>query len=554
MITLEIKSAQKLPGLNNIFISFSEATPQLVDKIRSFPARYYISKERKWEVPIGKFKDILSAYADQEIEVHFNNIEQKESSIPRDFVFKTKPFEHQVVGIEYGLNHVNWILGDQMGLGKTKTVIDLACVRKKRGEVRHCLIICGVNTLKYNWESEIKTHSNESCYILGTRFRKNGNSYMGSTQDKIEDIKTRDEFFLITNCETLVSDGFVEALRAREDIDMYAVDECHKMNNGQSKRGKNFLKTADCPKFKIAMTGTPILNSPLDAYAILKWLGVEKANFSTFKSFYCNYSGFGGHELSGYKNLNVLRQSLEHCMLRRLKEEVLDLPPKIYQVEYLEMPSEQREIYEEARQWVLQNIDLISTYPNPLSHLLRLRQATGYTGILSSTVKESCKFDRIEDMMSEITSSGGKALVFSNWTSITEPLVERLAEYNPAVITGETPAKMRKEEEQRFQHDPDCKVCIGTIGAMGTGITLTAANTVIFCDLPWHQGNKEQAEDRAHRIGTKGTVNVIYLCCKGTIDEKIGEIVDSKGKMADMLVDGDASKVDKTFLLQLLSE
>lgn len=554
MITLQIKPAEKLPGLDNIFISFSEATPELVEKVRALPSRYYNAKTRSWEVPMSKFESVMDMFRTETIEIYFNIEKTSQSSIPSDFKFKTKPFDHQIVGVEYGLNHLSWILGDQMGLGKTKQLIDLACVRKKRGEVRHCLIICGVNTLKYNWESEIHTHSDESCYILGTRFRKNGNPYMGSTQDKIEDIKTRDEFFLITNCETFVNDDFVKALCERDDIDMYAVDECHKMNNGQSKRGKNFLKTANIPKYKVAITGTPILNSPLDAYSILKWLGVEKSNFTTFKSFYCAYGGFGGHELRGYKNLNVLKQSLEHCMLRRLKEEVLDLPPKIYQVEYLEMSPKQAEIYEEARKWVLDNIDLISTYPNPLSQLLRLRQATGYTGILSSTVKESCKFDRIDDMMEEITSSGGKALIFSNWTSITTPLVERLAKYNPAVITGETPADMRKREEQRFQTNPQCKVCIGTIGAMGTGITLTAANTVIFCDLPWHQGNKQQAEDRAHRIGSKGTVNVIYLCCKHTIDEKIGSIVESKGMMADMLVDGDAARVDKTFLLQLLAE
>lgn len=552
MILFEIKPANKLPGLDNIFVSFSEAKPDLVDKLRSLPARRYDSKTQQWEVPISKLNTLLHMFKEQRIDIHFSNTNTSQSSIPSNYTFKTKPFEHQIVGIEYGLNHTSWILGDEMGLGKSKSTIDLACIRKLRGEVKHCLIVCGVNTLKYNWEQEIRTHSNESYYILGTRFRKNGNSFMGTTQDKIEDIKTRQEFFLITNGETFVSDEFTAALRNRDDIDMFVVDECHKMNNAQCKRGKNFQKTADVSTYKIALTGTPILNSPLDAYAILKWLGIEKSNYTTFKSFYCEFGGFGHTELRGYKNLGVLRKSLEHCMLRRLKEEVLDLPEKIYQVEYLDMSSKQAEIYKEAREWVLQNIDLISTYPNPLSQLLRLRQATGYTGVLSSTVQESCKFDRIEEMLEDITSSGKKALIFSNWTSITDPLVARLTRYSPAVITGNTPPNIRQQETTRFQTDPECKVCVGTIGAMGTGITLTAASTVIFCDLPWHQGAKQQAEDRAHRIGSTGTVNVIYLCCKGTIDERIQQIVDDKGGMASMLVDGDYSKVDKRFILQLL--
>lgn len=554
MIIIEVKPAQKLPGLNNIFISFSEARPELIEKIRSLPSRYYISKERKWEVPISKFSSVLNSYNDQEIEIHFNNTQQIESSIPSNYKFKCRPFLHQVVGIEYGLNHTNWILGDDMGLGKTNTVINLACIRKLRGEVRHCLVVCGVNTLKYNWEQEIKTFSNESCQILGTRYTKKGKPYIGSTKDKITDIEQCKEFFLITNAETFVSDEFVNALLKREDIDMFVVDECHKMNNASCKRGKNFQKTANLSKFKIAMTGTPILNSPLDAYAILKWLGIEKSNFSTFKSFYCTYGGFGGHELTGYRNLAVLRQSLQECMLRRLKEEVLELPEKIYQTEYLDMSPKQAEIYEEARKWVLDNIDLISSYPNPLSQLLRLRQATAYTGILSSTVKESCKYDRLDDLLKEITDSGKKAIVYSNWTSVLDPLVERYKQYEPAVINGNVASDKRFKEKDRFQTDPNCKICIGTIGSMGTGLTFTAANYVIFLDIPWTDGDRRQATDRVHRIGATGTVNIISLCCRGTIDEKVEQIVNSKANMADVLVDGDASKVDKNFLLQLLAE
>jgi SNF2 family DNA or RNA helicase len=86
--------------------------------------------------------------------------------------------------------------------------------------------------------------------------------------------------------------------------------------------------------------------------------------------------------------------------------------------------------------------------------------------------------------------------------------------------------------------DPSCKIIIGTIGAMGTGLTLTAANTVIFLDSPWNRALKEQAEDRAHRIGTTSTVNIITIVCKDTLDERIEEIINKKGKMADMLVDG----------------
>ena len=173
---------------------------------------------------------------------------------------------------------------------------------------------------------------------------------------------------------------------------------------------------------------------------------------------------------------------------------------------------------------------------NPLAQLIRLRQATGFTGILSSKAQESAKLDRLEEIVEEIVDNGGKCLIFSNWTDMTAPTFERLKRFNPAIITGET--KDRETQKDKFMNDDRCKCMIGTIGAMGTGLTLTAASTVIFLDSPWNRANKEQAEDRAHRIGTTSTVNIITLVCKDTIDERIEELVYQKGAMADMLVDG----------------
>ena len=143
---------------------------------------------------------------------------------------------------------------------------------------------------------------------------------------------------------------------------------------------------------------------------------------------------------------------------------------------------------------------------------------------------------RLQELVEELVENGQKAIVFSNWTDMTAPAAQRLARFNPAIITGET--KDRVAEQDKFMKDESCKVIIGTIGAMGTGLTLTAANTVIFLDSPWTRAAKEQAEDRAHRIGTKSNVNIITLVCKDTIDERIEQLVESKGEMADMMVDG----------------
>ena len=249
--------------------------------------------------------------------------------------------------------------------------------------------------------------------------------------------------------------------------------------------------------------------------------------------------GYGGYEVVGYRNLGELQENLDSLMLRRLKKDVLDLPDKIYTTEYVEMNKAQTTIYNEVKAEIKEQIDKIKISNNPLAQLIRLRQATGFTGILSSQTKESAKLDRLEEIVEELVENDEKCIIFSNWTDMTTPTYERLKKFNPAIITGET--KNRVVEQDKFMNDKKCKCIIGTIGAMGTGLTLTAATTVIFLDSPWNRANKEQAEDRAHRIGTASTVNIITLVCKDTIDERIEELVYKKGAMADALVDG---KVD----------
>jgi SNF2 family DNA or RNA helicase len=251
----------------------------------------------------------------------------------------------------------------------------------------------------------------------------------------------------------------------------------------------------------------------------------------------------------GYKNLDELRTIMSQVMLRRTKEDALDLPPKVHTTEYVEMGKEQSKVYNEVREAIKENIDRIKIHNDPLTQMIRLRQATGYPGILSTTIKDSAKMDRLEELMEEISIVGQKAIVYSQWETMTEVMRQKLSKYNPAYITGSVKSEDRMKEVKRFQEDPSCQVIIGTIGAMGTGLTLTAATNVIFLDEPWNRALKDQAEDRAHRIGTSRMVRVITLVCKDTVDEKIMNLVQKKGRMADMLVDG---KVDSQKAGQLV--
>ena len=570
MIRIHIGEPDKLS--NNIlvkksaFVSF-DYNPDIVNYIKQMGTRIYNPDNHTWEMPINNIIGLCNKFENEEIQISgiYEDLHKQEFEvdIPKDFKFKTKPFNHQIDGVRFGLNKKRFLLCDDQGLGKTKQIIDFVGCLEKTDTINKVLIICGVNSLKYNWQSEIGIHSDEKGWVLGTRFRKTtGKAYEGSTKDKLADLENLpDSRYLITNIETLragaekiskskyhfpVAEKLAELCK-KGIISVIAFDECHKSKDPTSlqSRAMSLLSA----QYMAAMSGTPLMNNLLDLYFPLSWLGYEKHSFYQFKQHYCTLEGWGGSQVVGYKNLEEIRALMDEVMLRRLKTEVLDLPEKLRKIEYVDMTAKQAQIYKEVYMGVMNELQKIKFSNNPLSMMIRLRQATGWTGILSQTVQESAKMDRMVELIEEISASGQKAIVFSNWESMTEVAKEKLKAYNPAYITGATKADDRMNEVTRFQNDKNCKVIIGTIGAMGTGLTLTAAQNVIFLDSPWNMALKAQAEDRAHRIGTQGTVNVITLVCKNTIDERIEELVEKKGQIADALVDGKVSIEDINYLL-----
>lgn len=571
MVYIEIAQPERLKPTSlsklSAFVSF-EYESNLVSIIKSMGTRVYIPDKKTWEIPESAVPMLMSRLHDYDVllrgEMHHETPESH-AQLPSGFVFTTKPYKHQMEGVIYGLEHESFLLGDDQGLGKTKEIIDLAMCRKQADGLKHCLIICGINGNKYNWADEVKIHSREDSWILGTRFTKRPPIKMieGSTKDKMEDLNNiPHQFFWITNIETLRGGSFkekqgkrtvmrfpiaekIQELCDKGIIGMIAFDEAHKAKNPDSQQGKALL-SIDCKGPKIPMSGTFVLNNPLDLYLPLRWSGFETHSFYAYKQHYCKMGGFGGKEIVGYKNLDELRSMVSKVMLRRVKGDVLDLPPKVHTIEWVDAYPEQKSLYKDVRDQVRDNIDKVKVHPDPLSEMLRLRQVTGYPGILSSTVTKSAKMDRMEELVEEEVAVGGKAIIFSNWSEMTNVIRHKLKKYNPAYITGEVGSVQRMEEKDRFQNDPNCKVMIGTIGALGTGFTLTAAQLVIFVDEPWNRGIKDQAEDRAHRIGTRGTVRVVTILTRDTVDEGVYNLVQKKGKMADLLVDGkvDGKNVD----------
>lgn len=528
---------------------------KLIDYIRTLPIRTYDPAEKTWEIPLEAFGRFVDFYK-KPIYLHINIAEAKAKEvieIPNDYKFPFTPYEHQLEGIKFGLNHDNFLLSDGMGMGKTIQSATIACIKKKLYGYQHCLIICAVNGSKYNWKKECELFTSEKAHILGTRKLRNGKEVIKSSNEKLDDIKNIDSlpYFIITNKETLRNKDIVKELEKKSSkINMCIYDEIHMSANTRSQQSKGLLKV-DCES-KIALSGTPILNNPIDTYMVMKWLGYETHSMTAYKQRYCVMGGFGGYEIVSYKNMNELRERFNSIQLRRLKEDCLNLPPKLYETEYLDLSEKQKILYNEVKNDIVANLDNKDLSHNPLVRIIRLRQVTGYPGILSEKITDSVKYDRCEEIIADLKKEGRKALIFSNWVQVIMPLYARLSKYNPALIIGDTKDTI-EEQKRKINEDSDCFCCLGTIGAMGTSHTLTGADTVIFLDEPWNRGTKEQCEDRINRIGAKHTSNIITFICKNTIDERINDIVLQKGEWADCIVDGKVVKKSDEVLNFLLS-
>lgn len=526
-----------IPGGTSLFLEFNY-NQKIIDVIKSTKHYFYDKKTHEWEVPLTSLSTLLDEFCSIE-DIEIDLLEEQEPE-KRDLVcqYITQPFDYQLDGIRYGLNHDKFLLLDVAGLGKSLQMIYLAEELKAQEHIEHCLIICGINTLKSNWEKEIKKHSKLDCVIIGKKVNSKGKVSYTSIPERCIQIKNKiNEFFIIVNIETLRSTDFVNALKTSENkIDMMVFDELHKSSSSQSLQAKGLMKLPDY-RHKIGLTGTLITNNPLNCYLPLKWIGKEHCNLTNFKSYYCEYGGQFNNMILGYKNMGLLKEQISEYSLRRDKS-LLGLPPKVYVEEILDMSESQQKFYDEIKQGIKDQVDKVNLSTQSLLALVtRLRQATVCPNILTTNDISSVKLDRACELVEEITSNDNKVIIFSTFKEPLNVLNDRLKDYNPLLCTGDIEDSVISQNIDKFQTDEKYKVILCTMSKMGTGITLTAANYEIFLDTPWTAALTSQCEDRAHRVGTTNSVTIYKLICNGTIDERVAEIVKTKEALSDYIID-----------------
>lgn len=540
MIKIEERKPEKLSGISSLFLSFS-FNQDIINTIKTCSKYVYNKKTFTWELPSSELATLLDnlTYIDDITLTLMQEDDNKEHYYPKLVdKYKSKPFKHQLEAIEYGLNNNKWLLLDSPGLGKTLSMIDLALELKEQKGLEHCLIVCGINTLKANWKKEIEKHSNLTYRVIGEKISKNGNISYTTVKERAAELKEPlSAFFYIINVEALRSDEVVDAINnSKNKIDMIIVDECHRCNGTQAIQSHNLLKLKDY-KFKVGLTGTLLTNNPINAYIPLKWIDMEHSTLTNFKSQYCEFGGYGGYQIVGYKNIDILKEELEKCSLRRTKD-LLDLPPKTVINEYVEMDDKHRKFYEDVKAGVKEECDKIELNANnTLALTTRLRQATSCPSVLTTNNIMSSKVERAISLCEDIISQGNKVVIMSTFKEPVYQLQKLLKQYNPLIGTGDMKDDEVSKNIDLFQTDDKYKVFIATTSKCGTGVTLNKASYMLCIDSPWTYAIQEQVEDRIHRIGSKEPVFIYRLICENTIDEMVSKILESKKAIGDFIVD-----------------
>jgi SWI/SNF-related matrix-associated actin-dependent regulator 1 of chromatin subfamily A len=429
------------------------------------------------------------------------------------------PLPHQKEAIQKLVENKKFILADDMGLGKTTSTIIAAL----ETGAKKILIICPA-TLKINWKREIENYSNKSVYISEGKNFSVDHEFVIINYDIIKnfhDIKKKDESKIIS-----------------ANFDLVVVDEAHYIKNPTAQRTKLINDIAKKVDRLWLLTGTPMTSRPMDYFNLLNLIESPVArNWMAYAIRYCSGYQFkvGNRKVwnvTGASNLEELRDRTLGLVLRRLKENVLDLPDKIITPVYLNLKSNNyEEVMGEYYNWYDKNPEESKSLTVQFTKLTKVRQ------IIADE-----KINQTIELAENIIEQGKKVIIFCNFTDSLNKIVSHFGK-TAVKLDGSMAQHERQYSVDQFQNNEKIKVFVGNIKASGTGITLTSGEAVIFNDLSFLPSDMAQAEDRAYRYGQKNNVLVYYPIFQNTIEDIIYDIVNNKKKIIATVM-GDNVGVD----------
>ena len=456
-----------------------------------------------------------------------------------DYSPKTKPFPHQMEAIEYISNRQAVPLFDEQGLGKTKIVIEALCNNMKQGVIDGALIICKKHLIR-NWQDEIETHSHLKYIVLRGSANEKGLKFMGYSH------------FYIINYESVI--GEVKRLEMFLKIRSMAIvlDESHKIKNPDAKITNAIFELKDLAKKRIIITGTPVANKPLDLWAQFYFLDNGKLLGESYKNFEKLYSvDLKNDDLSEQKDrFNNLRDIILSNSIRRLKEDVLELPGKIYLEKSVQLVGQQKKIYNQLRDELcieITNTDgmkIIDESEELLKKLLRLAQIASNPFLIDKAYIETpAKFLLLDSLIDNILKQNEKVIVWSCFVDNIRILYKRYREFGSLMVYGGIPIEKRGDIVKQFRNNDEFRILIANPAAAKEGLTLTSANNAIYLDRNFNLADYLQSQDRIHRISQTKECKIYKLIAKNTIDEYIDEIINKKHKLAEY-VQGDNDNIE----------
>ena len=471
-----------------------------------------------------------------------------------NYKFKTKPYEHQITALEKSWDKDEYGYFMEMGTGKSKVLVDNIAMLYDKGKINAALIIAPKGVYRNWFSGEIPNHLASHIdhkTVLWT-----------ATTSKAKDKEYQQLFKIDYDLHILIMN--VEAFSTKKGLEfatkflnchntIMAIDESTTIKTPTAKRTKAILTLGKIAKYRRILTGSPVTKSPLDLYTQCNFLHEELLGFNSYYTFRNRYAtmidrNFGGRRVQivgGYKRLDELSDSLKKFSYRVLKEDCLDLPPKVYIQREVELSDEQKQIYSTMKSAALAQLKgKMATAPHVLTQLMRLHQIScGHLKNDDDTITE-IKNNRMSELLDVLDEVEGKVIIWANYVydikQIVKAISKKYGEDSIVQYYGAVQADIRQKNIEKFQ-DPesDARFFVGNPQTGGYGITLTAANNVIYYSNGYDLEKRLQSEDRAHRIGQQKSVTYVDFITPKTVDEKIVKALRKKMNIATEIMGED---------------
>lgn len=425
----------------------------------------------------------------------------------QELIMPFEPFPFQYEGIAWLFSKDAALLADEMGLGKTMQTITAIRLLVRSGQVRKVLLICPKPLLP-NWQREFKNWAEELPFVV----------IEGDTDRRKLTWTMPGVPILIANYELVVRDFAAFPDGEFPKFDLVVLDEAQRVKNRESRTAET--ARAIPRKRAWALTGTPIENRPEEMGSLFEYLEIVPPR--------------------GTPDLRQLQALSKEFVLRRTKDLVMkDMPPRLDRDEIIELSSAQRIAYDTAEKDGVIHLNELGesiSVQHVFELVLRLKQITNWDPLTG----ESIKLERLEADMEEIAASGGKAILFSQWTKTIDWLYQKTKHHGALVYHGGVATKDREPILAQFKDDPDSHLLLMSYGTGAVGLNLQFAGYVFLYDRWWNPAVEDQAINRAHRIGCKSQVIVTKFICKDTIEERIDKVLRQKRELfASILGEGD---------------